>query len=193
VSHKTSSTLFTLLTLVCIVIITLSLNTPAQAQSIPTKGSEDKCMNCHEDLYFLHDTGNWFCIRESPMRCVDCHGGDPKAVTQETAHPNRTAHPVSNEDVSKCKECHPEECNERVEFFDQTAGISQVRVAAPYTAAYPTKSVINRTTDASQTEEQPGGLLVFWEIIPLAIIAGLALVNYLVHRAHHQETTEKEQ
>jgi len=184
--------MFALFTLVCLVIATAFLNTPAQAQSIPTSGSEDNCMSCHENLYFLHDTGNWFCLRESPMRCVDCHGGDPEAITQETAHSNRAVHPVINEDVSKCQECHPEECNERVAFFDQTAGISQIRVAAPYTPIHSTDNIAN-VADAAQTEEQPGGLFMFWEIIPLAIIAGLALVNYLIHRAHHQETNEKEQ
>ncbi|RPJ24039.1 MAG: hypothetical protein EHM33_19105, partial [Chloroflexi bacterium] len=122
--HKTSSTLFALLSLIGIAIVTLSLNTPVQAQSIPTNGPENNCMNCHEDLYFLHDTGNWYCLRESSMRCVDCHGGDQEAITREAAHFSRAAHPVIDEDVSKCQECHPEECSERVELFDQTAGIS---------------------------------------------------------------------
>jgi len=191
-SHKTSSILFALFTLVCLVIATAFLNTPVQAQSIPANGSEDNCMTCHENLYFLHDTGNWFCLRESPMTCVDCHGGDPEAITQETAHLHRAAHPVINEDVSKCQECHPAECDERVEIFDRTAGISQVRVAAPYTPVHSTDST-PRAAEAAQTDEQPGGLLIFWEIIPLVVIAGLALVNYLIYRAHHQRTNEKEQ
>jgi hypothetical protein len=185
-SHKTSSILFALFTLVCLVMAAAFLNTPVQAQSTPTNGSEDNCMTCHENLYFLHDTGNWFCLRESPMTCVDCHGGDREAMTEETAHLHRAAHPVINEDVSKCQECHPEECNERVELFDQTAGISQVRVAAPYTPARLTDRTTN-VAETVQTEEQPGGLLLFWEIIPLAVIAGLALIIYLIRRALHNK------
>jgi hypothetical protein len=184
--RKTSSILFALFTLVCLVIATVFLNTPAHAQSVPANGSEDKCMSCHENLYFLHDTGNWFCLRESPMRCVDCHSGDPEAVTQEKAHSNRAAHPVINEDVSKCQECHPEECAERVELFDQTAGISQVRVAAPYTPIHLMERTDNETADMPQ-QEQSGALLLFWEIIPLVVIAGLALITYLIRRALHNK------
>jgi hypothetical protein len=185
-SHKTASILFALFALVCLVIATAFLNTPVQAQSTPTNGSEDKCMTCHENLYFLHDTGKWFCIRESPMGCVDCHGGDPEAITQEMAHSNRAAHPVINEDVSKCQECHPEECNERVELFDQTAGISKVRVAAPYTPVHSIERTDNETADVPRQDE-PGGLLMVWEIIPLVVIAGLALIIYLIRRALHNK------
>ena len=39
------------------------------------------------------------CLRELPMRCVACHGGDPTATTQETAHYDRSAHPIFNEDI----------------------------------------------------------------------------------------------
>lgn len=178
-SHKASSILF-ILTLVGIAIVTVSFNIPAQAQSIPTITNEDNCMNCHENLYFLHDTGNWFCIRESPMQCVDCHGGNPKAVTQETAHLRRAAHPVVNEDISKCQECHPAECDKRVEIFDQRAGISQVWVAAPYTPAY-SANTVSTTAKAAQVEEQTGGLSMLWAVIPLAVIASLALIIFTIH------------
>ncbi|RPI94707.1 MAG: hypothetical protein EHM40_05555 [Chloroflexi bacterium] len=185
-SQKTLSILFMLMALMSLAVVTVSIHTPAQAQTLPTRASKNNCSSCHENLYFLHDTGNWFCLRESPMTCVDCHGGDPKAVTQELAHSNRAAHPVINEDVSKCQECHPEECDERVEIFDQTAGISLVRVAAPYTPVHSTERTDN-IADAAQTEEQSGGLLLFWEIIPLVVIAGLALITYLIRRALHNK------
>lgn len=187
-SRKTSSILFALFTLVCLVLAAVFVNTPAHAQSVPANGREDNCMSCHENLYFLHDTGNWFCIRESPMGCVDCHGGDPEAITQEMAHSHRAAHPVINEDVSKCQECHPEECNERVELFDQTAGISQVRVAAPYTPAHSTERTANEAAEVAQSDGQPVGfLLMFWEVIPLVVIVGLALIIYLIRRTLHNK------
>ena len=52
--------------------LTLSLfaATSAHAGSLGQAVDNGTCINCHEDLYFLHDTGNWFCIRESPMPCV---------------------------------------------------------------------------------------------------------------------------
>jgi hypothetical protein len=190
-SQKKLSILFIVLILMSIAVVAVAAHTPVQAQTLPIRVSENNCTSCHENLYFLHDTGNWFCLRESPMTCVDCHGGDPEAVTQELAHSTRAAHPVINEDVSKCQECHPDECDERVEIFDQTAGISQVRVAAPYPPARSADSLASVARTA-QTEERPGGLLMVWEIVPLVVIAGLALVNYLIYRAHHQKPNEKE-
>ena len=60
-----------------------------------------------DNLYYLHDTGKYFCLNELPMACVDCHGGDPQATIMEEGHTLRTAHPVINEDISKCQQCHP--------------------------------------------------------------------------------------
>jgi hypothetical protein len=186
-SHRTSSIVFATLALICLVVVSAFLSTAVQAQSIQIDGGEDKCITCHEDLYFLHDAGNWFCIRESPMRCVDCHGGDSEAITQEAAHLNRAAHPVINEDVSKCQECHPEQCDERVKLFDQTAGISQARVAVPYTPAYSSKDNVGVNPDLSEQKE-PDGLLSFWEIILLTVIVGLALIIYMAYHKFHKKT-----
>jgi hypothetical protein len=188
-SQKTSSILFALFVLVCLITVTILFNTPVQAQSIST--GSGNCVNCHENLYFLHDTGNWFCLRESPMGCVDCHGGDPEALTREMAHARRAAHPIIKDDVSKCQECHPKECGERVEFFAQTAGISQIKVAAPYTPAYLPADDTTTNMDALE-QEKPDSLLVFREIIPLFLLAGLALTTYLIHHIRHHKTNEKE-
>ncbi len=108
---------------------------PVQAQSLAQEVDNGTCISCHEDLYFLHDTGNWFCIRESPMACVSCHGGDPTATTQETAHYDRSAHPIVNEDISRCQECHvdEDECCECVSKFDQVAGVNEVKLDVPVT------------------------------------------------------------
>ncbi len=165
----------------------------AHAQEVTPAADHGTCIKCHENLYFLHDTGNWFCLRESPMSCVDCHGGDTEATTEDLAHINRAAHPVINEDVSKCQQCHPEECNERVELFDQTAGISQVLVAAPYTPVRSTEDNASVSVDTPQQEQEPSILLMFWEIIPLALVAGLALAIYWIHRTHHKKVNKKEQ
>lgn len=105
---------------------------PAQADIQPQTESP-ACLKCHEDLYYLHDTGKWYCINEASDRCVLCHGGDPTTLVKEEAHYNRAAHPVINEDISKCQQCHPTDCNEHVVMFEQVAGINPVRVAVAYT------------------------------------------------------------
>lgn len=182
-SAKTSSVVFALVALIGTVLVTVSLYTPAQALSSTRKGNRDNCLSCHENLYFLHDTGNWFCLRESPMSCVDCHGGDPAALTEQEAHSERAAHPVLNGDVATCEECHPKECYERVDIFDERAGISQVLVAAPYTPAYSSKGQSGTNIDTA--EQQPNGWIMFWEFLPLVLVTGLALIIYLVARRRH--------
>lgn len=164
--------------------LTLSLfaATPVHAGSLGQDGDNGTCINCHEDLYFLHDTGNWFCIRESPMPCVACHGGDPNAVTKEAAHYDRSAHPVLNEDISKCQECHPEECNERVGIFDEVAGIKKVKLVSPVSFSSAPDSTIN--LPAAEEREPVNWPLVF-EILPVVLIASLALTIYIVQKLRH--------
>jgi hypothetical protein len=118
------------------------------------------------------------------MRCVDCHGGDPYTFNQADAHANRQPHPIINEDVSKCQECHPDECMERVAKFDQTAGISDVLVAAPLQIQ--PNLAVEEFPAAPITEPVAGPAWIsFLEIIVLVLIAGLALAIYFAHKTQH--------
>lgn len=165
--------------------------TQVQAQQPTPSADHGTCIKCHEDLYFLHDTGNWFCIRESPMRCVDCHGGNPASLHKEEAHADRKAHPIINEDVSKCQECHPERCNERVATFDQAAGISKVLVAVPL---QPTAGPVDDETLAAP-EDQPASQsnwIAAMEIISPAVLIILVLAVYLIHRKRQHQINKKE-
>lgn len=180
--------LFTFVVLASItgfVLLLLSLvATPAYAQSPTQDVDNGNCITCHEDLYFLHDTGNWFCIRESPMPCVACHGGDPAATTQETAHYDRSAHPIVNEDISRCQECHTDadECCECVSKFDQVAGIKQVKLVSPV----PISSAPEFAPGLPAVEEQePVDWISILEILPLVLIAGLALAIYILHKVRN--------
>jgi hypothetical protein len=156
------------------------------AQEVTPTADHGNCIKCHENLYFLHDTGNWFCIRESPMRCVDCHGGDPSSLKQEQAHTNRKAHPIIDDDVSKCQECHPAECDERVRKFDQVAGISNVLVAVPYQPRPIVNAKPPQQAQPGEPVEVPGWLAALEVITPI-LISGLVLVLYLIHHRHHNK------
>lgn len=164
---------------VTIVVLTaLSMPTAVRADDPVPAPDNGNCIVCHENLYFLHDTGNWFCLKESPMACVDCHGGDPNTLDKNLAHTNRAAHPVINEDVSKCRQCHPEECSDRVTIFNQSAGISNVLVAAPYTPSYSVDAAPVR-----EFAEDSRDLLLIREFIPLLVVSGLALgIHLILHR-----------
>lgn len=140
----------------------------------PTNGT---CTSCHEDLYYLHDTGYWFCLNESPMTCVDCHGGNSNTLDKDLAHNQRSAHPVINDDVTKCQQCHPAECNDRVKIFGQTAGISNVLVAAPYTPPYLADYI-----PTTGIQQEANSLFTIWEIVSLILVTGLTILIYIVAR-----------
>lgn len=173
---------FTLLAAVILVTLTaLSMPSTVRADDpIPTPNNGN-CIVCHENLYFLHDTGNWFCLNESPMTCVDCHGGNPSTLDQDLAHTSRAAHPVINDDVSKCQQCHPDECYDRVALFDRSAGISDVLVAVPYTPSYSMDAA-----PAWEPRQESMNRLQIWEFVPLLLVTGLALGILLVLRRRHK-------
>lgn len=91
-------------------------------------GGGDQCVNCHRSQYHNYDNGKSFCLDESPMRCVDCHGGNPFATTKSQAHYDRSAHPVINEDVSRCYVCHLDDADANLSTFKKVAGLSSVHV-----------------------------------------------------------------
>ena len=113
------------------------------------------------------------------MNCVGCHGGDPTAVSKETAHANRAAHPIINENVSKCSECHPGQCEERVEIFSREAGMSPVIVSQPYKPAFSisNEQPIPVTGDVQNSSWIPavaGALFI--------LVVGLALTIYILFK-----------
>jgi nitrate/TMAO reductase-like tetraheme cytochrome c subunit len=154
---------------------------PAHAQSA-TPPAEPKCIHCHEDLYFLHDTGKWFCLNDgTPMTCVDCHGGNPTALTQEAAHANRAAYPVVNENIRKCQECHPQQASERVDIFGHVAGIGTVMVLLPYQPVIAAKTEVIPVTGSKQNENW----ILAIDTGIFILIAVLALTAYFVYRIRH--------
>jgi len=174
------------ISIIGILFIMMAIHTPLVAHANdPVKNLDNGyCVSCHEDLYYLHDTGKWFCLNESPMTCTDCHGGNPDTLDKELAHAQRAAHPIVNDDVTKCQQCHPAECYDRVELFEQAAGISEVLVAAPYTSSYSTE--YTDFTLVNEDQKESGNVFIYWELIPLTMVSGSALTIYLVIRRRHR-------
>jgi hypothetical protein len=185
--HKKSIPSTVLIALVFTIVFTVAITRPVEAQvrADPNTESNDSCITCHEDLYFLHDTGKWYCIRESPMTCTGCHGGNGSVISKEKAHANRAAHPIINEDVSKCQECHPEQCDERVDTFREEAGISHVLVSAPY---LPDSQIHEAALLPAEfnTEQASNSLVNFWEVVPVILLTGAALAIYIFYRFRHR-------
>lgn len=148
---------------------------PAFAQEPVPLSENNNCVICHEDLYLLHDTGNYFCLCESPMTCVTCHGGDPTAVKKEDAHAFRNPHPVIGNDISRCATCHPDEYSARAEIFDQRAGISNVLIVPTIPASSAPAAVL-----------ESGGAAEFWRVLlVLLLILGSIGMGAWINRGYH--------
>jgi len=151
------------------------------AQTSTPASLTNTCRNCHEDLYYLHDTGKSYCLAESPMQCVDCHAGDPEAISQESAHKAYIKYPVVNQDDSKCYQCHPEQAKARVEKFRQVAGIHNVIVASSY------QPVSLRTRSDSNQDIQAHSDELFskpWTFT-LVVVAALVLTGLIIYIIRH--------
>ena len=89
-----------------LVVLAAIFSLPVQASAQTAGTSDNSCLTCHEDLYYLHDTGCWYCMTEAHKdRCVDCHEGNPTSMKVEESHLGMLAHPQEN-DGAKCLECH---------------------------------------------------------------------------------------
>jgi hypothetical protein len=96
---------------------------PAYAADVAPPEKES-CVACHEDYYYLHDTGKWFCLCTEKMRCTCCHGGDPAAEQAAIAHKDMVLYPALK-DGAICQECHTQDFQSRLAQFASVAGMSQ--------------------------------------------------------------------
>jgi hypothetical protein len=106
---------------------------PAQAQvRVQASSTETQvCLSCHEDQYFLYDTGKWYCISERTEDCASCHGGNPWSLQEDEAHAGLVSHPTRN-DGEICLQCHPQDAPAYIETFDEITGIKLVEVKSTY-------------------------------------------------------------
>jgi len=149
-SAKTKVWIFAI-TAILITVSMLLLSTPnhiVSAQSIDT--TSNSCLTCHEDLYYLHDSGKYYCITEHKDRCVNCHDGNSNEMDKDQAHFGLTAHPQEN-NGAKCQECHTEDTQTRLATFASlSGGFKSVIEPVTYTPKVEEKSSFPTTPDENQ-------------------------------------------
>lgn len=111
----------------------LSMPDDASAAPAMTNPTANSCLSCHEDLYYLHDTGCWYCMTDAHRdRCADCHEGNSGVMNKEESHLGLIVHPQEN-DGAKCRECHTDDAQVRVDAFaSANGGFATVIKAEPY-------------------------------------------------------------
>jgi hypothetical protein len=113
--------------------------------TVPVFAQEDAppedsyCFCCHEQRYFLYDSGKAFCFCGTGLCCTECHGGSPDTPIEEQAHEGLIANPQEDE-AAICQECHPEDYHARVEKFAAIAGIHPTPRPCPTYTPGPTDS-----------------------------------------------------
>ena len=164
------------------ILITLGLLIYLQPTSVHAQCGDpgdqpSTCLICHNIQDPISKQGEWHTIHANKDICTNCHGGNARAIDENLAHSNMTAHPL--EDIyTDCHACHPD-YNERAERFATTLGVTPGSCATPTPLAVsygpeepPTHNIgIPDTTLNAPTIQQQGTLLfVSGGILIVAII-----------------------
>jgi hypothetical protein len=140
-SSKTKRWIFVLSTFLFVVGLLAILNVPVSASAVQVTGvTSNSCFTCHEDLYYLHDTGKYYCITDHKDRCMNCHEGNASVLNKDQSHLGLVVHPQGN-DGAKCQECHADDAQARIDTFaSESGGFATVIKAETYA---PSKEVVS--------------------------------------------------
>lgn len=150
-----------LLTITIAVLASWALTLPTEVHAARqySATADNSCLSCHEDLYYLHDTGCWYCMSEPHKdRCTDCHEGDPSAVKEEEAHVGLVMHPQEN-NGAKCLECHTaDDAQMRLAKFESIQGFDSVIHAETYIPSQSVKPGFSDMAEPNPLRENLGWL-----------------------------------
>jgi hypothetical protein len=156
------------------VVLLAILSLPVDVSAVqPTNISSNSCLSCHEDLYYLHDTGKYYCITEHKDRCVNCHEGDASVMNKEESHLGLLAHP-QKDDGAKCQECHAEDTQAHLATFAAQGGYKAVIESEPYTPSSAAEAGLPETSEPNLMEKLPwlaGGVVLFGFWLALVLLS----------------------
>ena len=162
------------LTVILFVVLFTMLSLPVQA--FAAHGADtttNSCLTCHEDLYYLYDTGKLYCLTDHTDRCINCHEGNAAVMKKEESHVGLIAHPQEN-NGAKCMECHTAQVAQaRLAKFASEGGFDTVRKADAYTpsaevaAGFPDVSEANPHVENWQFVVGAFVLFGFWLMLVL--------------------------
>ena len=118
---KTKTWIF-VLTAILITVSTLLSSSPDQTVSAKAlDANSNSCLTCHDDLYYLYDSGKYYCITEHKDRCVNCHEGNASVMDEDQAHFGLILHPQEN-DGARCQQCHADDAQTKLATFASLSG-----------------------------------------------------------------------
>jgi hypothetical protein len=158
------------LTVILFVVLFTMLSLPVQAFAVQTT---DSCLTCHEDMYYLNDTGKLYCLTDHTDRCINCHEGNAAVMKKEESHVGLIARPQEN-NGAKYMECHTAQVAQaRLAKFASVGGFDTVIKADAYTpsaevaAGFPDVSEANPLVENWQFVVGAFVLFGFWWMLVL--------------------------
>jgi hypothetical protein len=171
-SKTTRWILILTVTVLVVMFALLILPVRASAAQVPQPVT-NSCLTCHEDLYYLYDSGKLYCLTDHTDRCTNCHDGNAAVMKEEEAHVGLVVHP-QEKDGEKCLECHSAQVTkERLAIFASEGGFDTVIKAEAYTPSTET------TTDFPDIEKaNPSFEKLSW-LVGASVFFGFWLVLVL--------------
>lgn len=146
-------------------MLVISLLTSAQGVTVVRAQSstpESSCITCHENQYYLYDSGRWYCVSEAQERCVNCHAGNLNALNEQEAHTGLIAKPLSD-GGEHCQSCHAQDTEMYIQkVIGQTGYHAQTKTVA-YIPQIPAGNGLPTSLPVSSKSKTP-----FW-FVPAAI------------------------
>ena len=166
------------LTVISAVALTLLISAfiglaPANAQGDPPP-EECQCKKCHDEQYYLYDSGKWYCLCKAPMTCVHCHGGDGQQTNANLAHKGMIANPFQN-NAAICHNCHKEETQMHVDKFVEKAGVKSMPIAREDQPKF-------RTAEPQPFPDTAPRVFGFWEWFSVALLSAILVMLFIAWR-----------
>jgi hypothetical protein len=154
---------------------------------------DSTCIDCHLYQYQIFDSGKWYCLCQTPVRCTECHGGRTDTANQELAHEGLVPNPLVDQ-AARCQSCHPNDYQARVEKFASIAGIHSMPKPCP---TCPSLEMVSASTE-SGTECQ-GGVRPFralpagpWQVAGISMFGiGFLMVFLFACRCWQNDQSEE--
>lgn len=158
---------------VFLLLTTLFVVSPAAAQETPPP-EECQCKACHEQQYYLYDSGKWYCLCKAPMTCVHCHGGNGRETNADLAHKGMLANPFMD-NAAVCQNCHKEESQARVDEFVERAGVVTMPIAIAEQPSFV-------TAEPRPFPEIAPRVLGVWEWFSVVLVSAVLVLLFIAWR-----------
>lgn len=97
------------------------------------------CTSCHAREDPVNKNGEWHIIHAGKDICINCHGGNARAIDKDLPHEGLMAHPL-DDIYTDCHSCHPD-------YDARAAQFASILGVTPNSCATPTSIPVSNISD----------------------------------------------